>query len=377
MSIEPAVTASAMTASAITASAMTSAANPHLPVRPAWLALHTEAAQEPERAIIDPHHHLWDHPGNRYLLDDVLADAHAGHRIIATAFVECGAMYRTGGPASHASLGETEFVNRIADESAARARDAGRRESRCRIAAAIVGNVNLLLGDAAGAVLDAHLAAAPARFRGIRNSSVYHPDPAARGSLANPPPGLLLDPQFRRGFACLAPRGLSFDAWMYHSQLDEVLDLAQAFPGTTIVLNHIGGPNGLGPYRGQREEVFAGWQRSIQQLADCPNVMVKLGGMGMRVFGFDFASHSTPPHSEALAKAWGPYLLACIEAFGARRCMFQSNFPVDKGTCSYAVIWNAFKRIAANFSDAEKDALFLQTAARVYNIGVPDHSTLA
>ena len=345
--------------------------NPHLPVRPAWLALHTEAALEPDRAIIDPHHHLWDHPGNRYLLAEVLADTNAGHRIVATGFVECGAMYRTHGPASHASIGETEFVNCIAAESASGL------HGHCRIAAAIIGNVDLRMGDAAGALLDAHVAAAPARFRGVRNSSVHHPNPAARGSLANPPPGLLLDAQFRRGFAGLAPRGLTFDAWMYHTQLAEVMDLAKAFPDTTIVLNHVGGPNGIGPYAGQRAAVFAEWCASIKLLSHCHNVMVKLGGMGMRVFGFDFASHDTPPHSEVLAQAWGPYMHECIEAFGVERCMFQSNFPVDKGTCSYAVLWNAFKRIAAGYSASEKDALFLHTAARVYKIKVPDHATLA
>ena len=355
---------------------ITSLVNPHLPVRSEWLALHTEAALEPERSIIDAHHHLWDHPGNRYLLSDVLADVQAGHRIVATAFMECGAMYRSDGPASHASLGETEFVNRIADESAAGTGDA-HSQVPCLIAAGIVGNVNLLLGDATNAVLDSHLAAAPTRFRGVRNSSVYHPDPAARGSLANPPPGLLLDAQFRRGFACLAPRGLSFDAWMYHTQLAEVIDLAKAFPDTTIVLNHVGGPNGIGPYADQRAAVFAEWRTSMKHLSHCPNVMVKLGGMGMRVFGFDFAHQDAPPHSKTLAQAWAPYMVECIEAFGVERCMFQSNSPVDKGTCSYAVIWNAFKRIAENFSATEKDALFLQTAARVYNINLPDHSTLA
>ena len=338
------------------------APSPHLPVRPAWLALHTEAALEPDLPIIDPHHHIWDHANNPYLYADVAADVSAGHRIVATVFAECSAMYRRSGPAALASLGETEYVHRAAQTAATQA--------PCRIAAGIVGNVNLLLGDEAGAVLDAHLEAAPGRFKGIRNSSVYHPDPAARGSLANPPQGLLLDAQFRRGFACLAPRGLSFDAWMYHTQLDDVIDLAQTYPGTTIILNHVGGPIGIGPYAGHREAVFTEWQTSMKKLARCENVMIKLGGMGMRVFGFDFATQAKPPHSEALAQAWAPYINACIEAFGPQRCMFQSNFPVDKGTCSYVVIWNAFKRIAAARSTAEKQALFYGTAAHVYRISL-------
>jgi len=340
-------------------------ASPHLPVRPDWLARRSEAALEPTLPIIDAHHHLWDHPGNRYLHAEVLADVGAGHNIVATAYMECGAHYRTDGPAELRSLGETEFVNDIAAASASGA------HGPCRIAAAIVGHVDLRLGEAAGAALDAHLAVAPGRFRGIRQSSVYHPDPAARGSLANPPPGLLADAQFRRGFACLAPRRLSFDAWMYHTQLDELADLANAFPDTTIVLNHVGGAIGIGPYAGHRDEVFKVWQGAIARLARCPNVVVKVGGMGMRVFGFDFADRPEPPDSVALASGWKPYAMACIEAFGAERCMFQSNFPVDKGTCSYVALWNAFKRIAAGMSAAEKNALFLATAARVYRIDVP------
>ena len=346
------------------------AVSPHLPIRPAWLALHTEAALEPDLPIIDAHHHIWDHAHNRYLHEDVRADVSAGHRVVATVFAECGAMYRTSGPAELASVGETEYVQRVAEDSAGAGAQAlaGGKPAPCRIAAGIVGNVNLLLGDAAGAALDAHLEAAPGRFKGIRNSSVYHPDPTARGSLANPPQGLLLNAQFRCGFACLAPRGLSFDAWMYHTQLDDAIDLAQTYPGTTIILNHVGGPIGIGPYAGHRDAVFKEWQASMKKLARCENVIIKLGGMGMRVFGFDFADHDKPPHSEALAQAWAPYVNACIEAFGPQRCMFQSNFPVDKGTGSYVVIWNAFKRIAAACSVEEKQALFYGTAARVYRI---------
>ena len=339
--------------------------SPHLPVRPEWLARYSEVALEPELPILDPHHHLWDHPNNRYLLPAAAADAGAGHRVLATVFVECGAMYRKEGPAALASLGETEFVKDIAEASA------GGAHGRCRIAAGIVGNANLLLGAEVGAVLDAHLQVAPARFKGIRNSSVYHPDPRARGSLANPPPGLLLDAQFRRGFACLAPRGLSFDAWMYHTQLDELADLARAFPDTTIVLNHVGGPIGIGPYAGGRAAVFKAWRSSIAALAGCDNVVVKLGGLGMRVFGFDFAERELPPASPALAQAWAPYVLECIAAFGVERCMFESNFPVDRGTGSYVVIWNAFKRIAAALGAEQKRALFSATAARVYKLDFP------
>jgi L-fuconolactonase len=331
----------------------------HLPVRPEWLALHAEAPLQPGLPIIDAHHHIWDHAHNPYLAADVLADVTSGHRVVATVFVECGTMYRREGAPAYAALGETEYVNRIAERMAG---------GPCRIAAGIVGHADLLLGGEVGRVLEAHAAAAPGRFKGVRNSSVYHPDPAARGSLANPPPGLLLDAQFRRGFACLGPRGLSFDAWLYHTQLAELEDLAQAFPGTTIVLDHLGGPIGIGPYRNQRDAVFAEWQRSIRSLAACDNLVVKLGGLGMRLSGFDFPYRERPPTSAELAAAWKPYILAGIEAFGPARCMFQSNFPVDKGTASYGVIWNAFKRIAQDMSDGERAALFHDTAARVYRI---------
>ncbi|WP_418320858.1 amidohydrolase family protein [Piscinibacter sakaiensis] len=333
--------------------------HPHLPIRPDWLAQHDEAPLEPELSIIDAHHHIWDHANNRYLHEDVLADVSSGHRIVATVFVECASMYRKQGPTELAPLGETEFVNAIAEASADRP---------CRIAAGIVGHANLQLGSDVAAVLDAHVAATPGRFRGVRHSSVYHPDPRARGSLANPPPGLLLDAQFRRGFACLGPRGLSFDAWLYHTQIGELEDLAHAFPGTTVVLDHVGGPIGIGPYQGRRDAVFADWRRSIRSLAHCDNVVVKLGGMGMRLFGFDFAQRDRPPNSEQLAAAWQPYIAECIAAFGPRRCMLQSNFPVDKGTASYGVIWNAFKLITRDYGADERNALFHDTAARVYRI---------
>lgn len=291
----------------------------------------------------------------------MLADATGGHRVLATVFVECGASYRTGVPAELASVGETAFV-----EAAARAAADG----PCRIVAAIVGHVDLALGDAAGAALDAHLEVSPERFRSVRNSSVYQPDPSARGSLAAPPPGLLADAGFRRGFACLAARGLLFDAWMYHTQLDELAALADAFPDTVMVLNHVGGPLGIGLYAGRREAVFADWRAGKARLAQRGNVRVKLGGMGMRLFGFDFPLAADPSSSEALADAWAPYMEACIELFGTSRCMFESNFPVDRGSCAYGVLWNAFKRIARPFSSTERHALFVGTAADTYRIAM-------
>ena len=336
--------------------------NSHLSVRPAWLALHQEEIIEPGLPIVDAHHHLWDHPGSRYFLLDLLEDIAAGHNIRATVSVECGAMYRREAAAELRAVGETEFLNGAAAMSAS----AGYGE--CRVCAGIVGHADLRLGKGARPVLEAHIGAGGGRFRGVRFSSVWHPDPAARGSLANPPPYLLSDPKFREGFAQLAPLGLSFDAWMYHTQLPELVELARAFPETVIVLNHAGGAIGIGPYAGKRNAVLAEWGASMRQLARCPNLFVKLGGLGMRLFGFDFSSRQRPPSSEELAECWQPYIEACIEAFGAERCMFESNFPVDKGSCSYAVLWNAFKRVAAHASKAEKQALFSATASKVYRL---------
>ena len=335
--------------------------SPFIAVRPEWLDQHREEILEPDLPIVDPHHHLWDRPGNRYLLPDLLADTGSGHRIAATVFVECRAMYRACGPDELRSLGETEFVNGVA------AMSASGLYGDTRACAAIVGNVDLRLGGRAREVLEAHVAVSGGRFRGIRNISAWHAG-GVRTSSYEPPPGLLRDPMFRQGYAQLAPLGLSFDAWLLHTQLDEVIDLARAFPDTTLVLDHIGGPIGIEDYAGRRAQVLADWSAKIAELARCPNVVVKLGGMAMRLSGFDFHTRALPPDSRALADAWKPYVSVCIDAFGVDRCMFESNFPVDKGMCSYQVLWNAFKRLAAGCSDAEKSALFSGTARRVYRL---------
>jgi predicted TIM-barrel fold metal-dependent hydrolase len=344
------------------ADALPRVSNEFIPIRPDWLALRSEEVLEPDLAIIDPHHHLWDHAGNPYLFPHLMADLGSGHNIESTVFVECRAMYRADGPEELKSLGETEFVNGIA------AMSASGTYGTVRAAAGIVGNVDLRIGSRATEILQAHLAVAGGRFRGIRRGSAWHAA-GIKATSANPPPGLLLDRDFRAGFACLAPLGLSFDGWLLFTQIDEFLDLARAFPDTTLVLDHVGGPLGIGPYVGKRDEVFAAWRASIGALAQYPNVNVKLGGLGMHVFGSDFHARELPPTSADLAPAWRPYIETCIEAFGSGRCMFESNFPVDKGTCSYRVLWNAFKRITAGCSTAEKAALYSGTARRVYRLG--------
>jgi len=320
-----------------------------------------EEILEPQRPICDPHHHLWDHPGRRYLIDELLADTGSGHNVVATVFVECMSMYRASGPPEMRPVGETEFVNGVAAMSASGGFGA------TRVASGIVSFADLALGDRVGAVLDRHLAASP-RFRGIRHAAGWDASDQIRNSHTNPPPGLYADPRFRRGFAELAPRGLSFDAWLYHPQLPELTDLAKAFPDTTIILDHFGGPLGIGPYAGRRAEVFAAWKGAIRALADCPNVVVKLGGLVMPLNGFGFHKREQPIGSIELAEATRDWYRHTIECFGVERCMFESNFPVDKISASYRVLWNSFKRIAAGFSAAERSALFHDTAVRVYRL---------
>jgi L-fuconolactonase len=340
------------------------AISPHLAVRQDWLDRRREEIIEPDLRIVDPHHHLVDRPETgRYLLSELLADTGSGHNITATVYLEWLSMYRAEGPAELRPVGEVEFANGVA------AMAASGTYGKTRVCAGIVGYADLTLGAAVEKVLESQIAAGGGRFRGIRFITASHPDQAAWGSAIIRPEGLLLDPRVREGFARLTPLGLSFDAWMYHTQLGELVDLARAFPETPIVLDHVGGPIGLGPYAGRREEVFADWSARIRELSACPNVHIKLGGLGMRMFGFTHHMGELPPSSEELAAAWRPYIETCIAAFGSERAMFESNFPVDKGSCSYAALWNAFKRIAAGYSAAEKAALFAGTAAKFYRLG--------
>jgi predicted TIM-barrel fold metal-dependent hydrolase len=327
-----------------------------------WLMQLTEQVIDPTRPIVDPHHHLWDRGGQRYMIEDMAADIASGHNIVATVYVEARSKYRAAGAEALRPVGEIEFA------TGAAAMSASGGYGQALICAGMVGHVNLLLGEAARPVLEAEIAAGEGRFRGIRHSSAWDADPDVAHMYATRPKGLLLDPTFRKGFACLAPLGLSFDAWLFHPQIGELADLARAFPDTRIILDHCGGPVGLGSYAGRRDEIFVGWKASIKDVAKFPNVVVKLGGLAMRLLGYDFHERAMPPSSEDAAAAWRPYIETCIEAFGPNRAMFESNFPPDKGQCSYQVIFNAFKRIAAQYNEAEKTALFSKTAADVYRL---------
>jgi predicted TIM-barrel fold metal-dependent hydrolase len=326
-----------------------------------------EAALEPDLPICDPHHHLWDAREGavqpRYLLDEILEDMSGGHNIVSTVFIECGAMFKADGPENFRCVGETAFVNGIAAMSASGG------YGKARVAATIIGTCDLRIGDAAGDVLDAQIAAGGGRFHGIRRGAFWHASPEIRNHRTNPPEGLLLRDDFRAGFKHLGPRNLSFEVWCAHPQIPYAVSLARAFPDTTIILDHFGGPCGIGPYAGKADEVFADWKGKIDELARCQNVYAKLGGLNMDVNGYGWEHRAKPPTSTELAEATRRYFDYAIEKFGPSRCMFESNFPVDKLSCSYTVLWNSFKLLAKGFSADEKAAMFRGTAERVYRIG--------
>ncbi|MCZ6873614.1 MAG: amidohydrolase family protein [bacterium] len=329
----------------------------------AWLAKQsTETILDPNLPVIDTHHHLWDKPNHRYLLDEFLADIRTGHNVVATVFVECNVMYRAGGPEAMQSLGQTEFVTGMAAIS-----DSG-RYGPTRVGAGIVGFADLTFGDRVEPVLEAHIQASGGRFKGVRHSAAWDACEVIGNSRTATGAHLFRQVDFRAGLSRLSALGLSLDAWVFHPQLADVVDLARAFPDTTIIMGHVGGPLGYGPYAGKRDEVFAVWKAEIIELAKCQNVVMKLGGMMMRLAAYDYGVEPLPPSSAQLADCWRPYMEPCIELFGPKRCMFESNFPVEKMGSGWAVLWNAFKRIAAGASEAEKLDLFSGTARRAYRL---------
>jgi L-fuconolactonase len=328
----------------------------YLPIREEWLQRLQEEVLEPDLPIVDAHHHFYDRPGWQYLLDDYLADARSGHAVRASVYMQALTRYRPDGPYSMKPVGETDYIAEVTEGS------------HPQVAAGIVGHADLRLGAAVRDVLEAHVDAGRGRLRGVRHLTTWDADASLANPLTAAPPRLLLDAAFRAGLAQLAPLGLSFDAWLFFSQLPELIDTAQALPDTLFIVDHCGGVARIGAYESQRVEVFERWSQSIRELARLPNVHVKLGGLGMRINGFDFHRVELPPSSEQLAAAWKPWIETCIEAFGAERCMFESNFPVDKGSYSYRTGWNAFKRLTAGCSASERQQLFEGTACRVYRL---------
>lgn len=324
------------------------------------LAARSDEAIAPDLPIFDAHHHLWDRPGRAYLIDEFLADIESsGHKIVGTALVESGSFSLLPDGLEQAQS-EARRAAIAAEVSSARS---GGLIKACSV---IVGHVDLRLGDAIEPWLDRLETAAGGRLRAIRHCGTWDSDETVRGGPSIAPPGLFADPNFRTGLGRLHQRGLAFDCWAYQTQHEEVIDLARTFEELPMVYNHVGGVLGIGPYADREEELRAGWFAGMTRLAALPNLYVKLGGLGMKRSGFPFYERAVRPSGGELAAAWRPWLEPAIELFGARRCMFESNFPVDGASCSYRELWNCFKIVTAGASDEELAALFHDTAIQFY-----------
>ena len=332
-----------------------------------WLSLTEEPTLEPNIPICDPHHHFWDIrpariPYQRYLLDELLSDTNSGHNITSTVFIETRSMYRETGPEELKPIGEVEFAQGIAAASAS-----GNYGST-RAAAAIVGHANLNLGSSVKPVLEQLQAASPNRFRGIRHPVTWDPHSEISNTASHKAQGQLSSAPFREGAKVLSDMGMSFDAWLYFPQLLELAEFAKAVPDLTIILNHIGGLLRTGPYSNNDEEVLKTWKDGIAQVSECPNVVVKLGGITQPRTGYNWHSRKKPIGSQELSDVMTPLMNHCIEKFGPDRCMFESNFPPDKVGCSYNVMFNSFKRLSSGYSDSERSDMFHDTATRIYKI---------
>ena len=331
-----------------------------------WLSLNKEKAIEPDMPICDPHHHLWDfntyHVQKKYLLPDILKDLHSGHNIVSTIFIECGAMYNPEYAITENVLLEAEFVNGISAMS-----ESG-LYGNTKIAAGIVGSAPLLMGKKVENILDKLIAVNPKRFKGIRSQAAMHPDGTIPATRARPPEGVYLNESFQEGFSTLRKRNLSFEAWCYHPQIPQLVELARKFPDTVIIFNHFGGPLGIGSFINRSEEVFEFWKKHVKELAKCENVFAKLGGIAMELNGFEWHKNPIPPSSEELINKTRHFYETTLDYFGANRCMFESNFPVDKLSCSYVNLWNSFKKLTKNYSNNERTLLFHDTASKAYKL---------
>ena len=325
-----------------------------------WLLIHQEEIIDPEREIVDPHHHLWRHVPevDPYLLEDLWADTGSGHNIIKTVFIECRAEYRTDGPEHLRAIGETEFVTRMAKES---------EKGAGAVIAGIVAHTDLRAA-AREEALAAHAEVSEGRVKGIRQALSCAPEGVALMIPGPAPKNLYADKEFRKGVQLLGKLGYTYDSWHYHFQNPEFLALAQAAPDTVMVLDHFGTPLGVPPYDTQRAAIFEQWKKDIAAIAQCENVVAKLGGMAMPDNGFGWMGRATPPSSDEFVAAQAAYYHHTIECFGPDRCMFESNFPVDKFSIAYPVLWNGLKKIAARYSEAEQEAMFKGTATRVYRL---------
>jgi predicted TIM-barrel fold metal-dependent hydrolase len=329
----------------------------------AWLSQVQEEIIDPDREIIDPHHHFWvRRDRNDYMLADLWEDTSSGHNIVKTVYAECGSGYYEDGPEHLRSVGESVFVEKIAAQS----RDGASKGHP--IVAALVGRADLRIGAQLDEVLDAHEEAGKGLFRGIRQALARAPDDVSLLYRGGAPKDLYKDRDFHAGVNRLGARGLTYDTWHFHMQNPEFFALAKACPNTQMVFDHLGNPLGVGRFSSQREEIFEQWKIDIEDIAKCENVVAKVGGLAMPDNGFGWHERAAPPSSDEVVEAQSRYYTHIIECFGPERCMFESNFPVDKHSLSYQVYWNAMKKIAAPYSEDEKTAMFCGTAARIYSV---------
>lgn len=323
-----------------------------------------ETIVDPDLPIVDAHHHLFIRPTMRYMPEEYLADVLPGHNVVASVYVEGGAFFRPTGPEALKPLGEIEFANGVGAMAAAGAYEG------VRICSAIVGYADFRLGSAVGELFDRAIATAPDRFRGIRQITMDHPSetPWQYFMSGRPPAGVLHHPNFRTGFSELARRDLVFDAAVFHNQLGDVAMLADAFPNTQFVLNNLGTAMNLDSKAEDRSAGFATWKAALLDIAKRANFACKISGLGMPFWGFGLHERSGPIGSDELVPLWRPYVEAAVEAFGPGRCMMASNYPPDGRSCGIVPLFNALKRITANYSSDEKAALFSGTASSVYSL---------
>jgi len=317
--------------------------------------------------IVDSHIHLFDLPNNRYMLDDYLADAQGGHNVVASIYCETQTFARKDGPEWLRPLGEVEFANGVA------AMTATGRYGKCAVGAGIIGHANLTFGSGIGELLDRCMAAAPDRYRGIRHVTLDYPDerPFKFVMTYRPPAGLLNTPGFPLGLAELQKRGLTYDAAVYDPSLPRLTELVDPFPDLTVVLNHIGMPVGVDMTADEKADLFRTWSANLRKIAERPNVVCKVGGLGMPIFGFGLEERDEAVGYQQLAEAWRPYFETAIEIFGAGRCLFESNFPPDGRSGGYIPTLNAYKHLMRAYSADEKASFFARNAARVYRLAVP------
>ena len=332
-----------------------------------WLSKTKEVALEPSLPICDSHHHLWEFKNEfiqpKYLIDDYIADINSGHNIKKTIFIECGSMLRKDGPNHLKYIGETEFANGIA------AMSSSGKYGKTRVASGIVSSAPLLENNKKLLeVLNGHIMCAGKRFKGIRYQAAMHKNKLVYNSRVNPPDGIYNCQIFRDNFKELYKLKLSFEAWCYHTQLNDLYDLAKSFPKTIIILNHFGGPIGIGPFKNKNKEVFDDWRISIKKLAQLKNIYIKLGGLAMDINGFEWHKKKNAPSSIEYVKKTYKYYETAIETFGINRCMFESNFPVDKKSISYVNLWNSFKIMTRGYSINEKNKLFYKNACKIYKL---------